>query len=131
MGSKRTLKKFKGTFNEYTALHNWVRKHRGKPMLCEDCGRSDKKIYEWANVSGEYKKDLSDWKRLCKTCHHKFDDPELTRVKEICLHGHPLKGDNIRYKTSKRGRITRYCLECQRQYLRNFRQRKMIKEAVT
>ena len=57
-----------------TALHNWVEKNLGKPKKCEICGTTDpNKIYDWANISQEYKRDLSDWKRLCRSCHSKFD----------------------------------------------------------
>lgn len=29
--------------------------------------------YEWANISGEYKRDRSDWVMLCPSCHRKID----------------------------------------------------------
>lgn len=31
------------------------------------------KRYEWANISGEYKRDRSDWVMLCPSCHRKID----------------------------------------------------------
>lgn len=58
----------------YTALHRWVERHRGKPKRCGHCGtRSPYRHYEWANVSHKYLRDLKDFIRLCKQCHHKFD----------------------------------------------------------
>lgn len=64
--------KFAVKTNYYT-IHKWVQKIKGSPSECEDCGRTDGR-FEWANVSGQYKQDPSDWKRLCKKCHHKFDN---------------------------------------------------------
>lgn len=29
--------------------------------------------YEWANISGEYKRERSDWVMLCPSCHRKID----------------------------------------------------------
>lgn len=57
----------------YTGVHAWVRRRLGSPLSCEMCQRNDRGKYQWANISGEYKKDLSDWKRLCYWCHRKFD----------------------------------------------------------
>lgn len=57
----------------YISLHQWVSQNRGKPSLCENCGSTDSKRYEWANISKEYKRELSDWMRLCKSCHVKYD----------------------------------------------------------
>lgn len=58
----------------YHTIHKWVEKMAGKPKYCSKCGLDDdSKRYEWANISGKYKQDLSDWTRLCKKCHHKLD----------------------------------------------------------
>jgi hypothetical protein len=59
----------------YSRLHTWVRGKLGKPFYCEHCGsRDSSKKYEWANKSREYKRELSDWIRLCKKCHIKYDN---------------------------------------------------------
>lgn len=57
----------------YGALHDWVRKYKGTPSLCEHCGTSHAKKFEWANKSHEYLRDLDDWIRLCTKCHRKYD----------------------------------------------------------
>lgn len=59
--------------SEYRILHYWVEKHLGKPNKCENCGVTETKRFTWANISGEYKKELSDWKRLCSSCHRQMD----------------------------------------------------------
>lgn len=60
----------------YVALHSWVKRKLGKPMKCEFCNyeSSDPRQIHWANKSQEYKRDLSDWLRLCVKCHHEYDD---------------------------------------------------------
>jgi len=60
----------------YKGLHDWIGKHLGKPDTCEHCGKnglSGKKIH-WANKSHEYKRDLTDWVRLCVSCHKAYDN---------------------------------------------------------
>jgi len=52
------------------ALHIWVKRHRGKPNICEFCR---KKAIHWANKSHKYKRDLNDWLSLCGSCHKKYD----------------------------------------------------------
>lgn len=56
------------------ALHSWVKRKLGSPAKCEFCNTTESKRFEWANKSGNYKRDLSDWLRLCKKCHIKYDD---------------------------------------------------------
>ena len=53
----------------YARIHNWVNKTLGTPSTCGHCGSNEKKRYEWANISGEYEWDTSDWIRLCVSCH--------------------------------------------------------------
>ena len=59
-------------------LHNWVKKNLGKPQSCDFCGTKEDRMYHWANKSGEYKKELTDWLRLCVPCHKNYD---LARIK--------------------------------------------------
>jgi len=70
---------WKGDDVGLVALHNWVARKYGKPQNCEDCGDTNKSVYHWANISGEYKRDRSDWKRLCALCHKKLDSHLLAR----------------------------------------------------
>lgn len=76
----------KGTnFPGYHSLHYWVRKTLGKPGLCTYCKTTEAKKYHWANISGEYKKTIEDWVRLCARCHYFFDrDPvERNTIREF------------------------------------------------
>jgi hypothetical protein len=66
---------FKVVGYSYGALHNWIRRHYGKPTNCEYCMKENLKgkRINWANISGEYKRDRNDFVRLCVPCHRLFD----------------------------------------------------------
>lgn len=68
--------RWKGDKVGYSSLHSWVKRYLGTPETCEECGKTNLKgkYINWANISGKYKRELDDWKRLCKKCHHKFDN---------------------------------------------------------
>lgn len=66
---------WKGESVSYRGLHQWVRREKGKPIQCSDCGIIDyapKKI-QWANIDGKYRRQLSDYIALCASCHKIFD----------------------------------------------------------
>ncbi len=65
---------WKGDKVGYRCLHLWVRRKLGKPTICKLCGKTqDKpKSIHWANKSGRYLRDLSDWISLCVSCHKKY-----------------------------------------------------------
>lgn len=71
LGSKHGA--WKGDDVGIDALHTWVERRLGKPRECSECGTKDAKVYDWANISQEYKRDVEDFKRLCRSCHLKFD----------------------------------------------------------
>lgn len=63
-----------GGMNAYRRLHVWIEKQLGKPSICSKCGiEATGRQIHWANVSGKYKGDISDWIRLCARCHYNFD----------------------------------------------------------
>jgi hypothetical protein len=64
---------YKGENAGYVSKHTWVRSRLGKANHCELCGDKNAKKYEWANLSGEYHRDLSDWLQMCKHCHIFYD----------------------------------------------------------
>jgi hypothetical protein len=72
---------WKGDNVGYRALHNWIENTLGKASLCEIDTSHKSKIYNWANISGEYRRDLSDWRQLCRSCHNKDDVPMHSRFK--------------------------------------------------
>ena len=66
--------KWAGSHVGYRGIHHWMTKRYGQPNYCEHCKRSDKENYDWANVSGKYKRNRNDWIRLCKSCHKIYDN---------------------------------------------------------
>jgi len=59
----------------YSGIHKWISYHYEKSGTCSECKTSNLsgKYIHWANISGEYKRDIKDWKELCAKCHQKFD----------------------------------------------------------
>lgn len=57
----------------YPALHTWIRNKLGTPRYCSNCDGKKAKAFDWANISREYKRDVNDFIRLCRSCHKKFD----------------------------------------------------------
>lgn len=99
---------------EYRVLHHWVQRNLGTPSRCVDCGDTSAKRYHWANISGKYNRDLQDWKRLCPTCHSKFDG-----IAGVCRKGHLLTEENSYYKSG--GKL---CKRCQKEYGRLYYHKK-------
>ncbi len=65
---------WKGELVGYRGLHLWVHNALGSPETCVECGvKGTGHQMHWANVSGEYKRERDDWKRLCPRCHRAFD----------------------------------------------------------
>lgn len=64
---------WKGEDASYASKHEWAGRQWGKPSRCEHCAAEDRKSYDWANISGEYRREREDWLRLCRPCHQKFD----------------------------------------------------------
>lgn len=78
---------WKGENASYSAKHYWVTRKRGKPTHCEECGLDRdprptkvgvkrKNYFQWANISGKYKRDLLDYRQMCTACHLKFDSKQ-------------------------------------------------------
>lgn len=67
--------KWKGDGVGYGSLHQWVRKQLGQPRFCEECGNRNlnHRQYHWANISRNYKRIITDWRRLCVKCHKAYD----------------------------------------------------------
>jgi len=92
--------------SEYRVVHYWIEKQLGTPTMCSECKSTTKKRYDWANISGEYKKDLRDWIRLCRSCHCRMDKGQKCKAK-----GHKIEGDNAYVRPS--GLVQ--CIKCKRE----------------
>ena len=64
---------WKGEKVEYRGLHDWVVLWKGKASLCEVCGSTDRKRYEWANKDHKYRRVLDDYISMCVPCHRLYD----------------------------------------------------------
>ena len=62
---------WKGNKVGYFGLHDWVRKHKPKPEVCEFCKTNPPK--QIAKVSKNYTRNVDDYKWLCCKCHINFD----------------------------------------------------------
>lgn len=78
-GKKHRL--WKGDKVSYSALHHWLKRQKGKPVFCSECGLKEGK-FEWANVDGKYKRVLEDYVSMCKPCHRKYDKRDYSFLGE-------------------------------------------------
>lgn len=69
MGEKHPL--WKGDKAGYKSIHQWVVRMLGRADECAECNSTE--YVEWANKSHKYMRDLTDWIKLCKKCHKKYD----------------------------------------------------------
>lgn len=68
---------WKGDTFSYSAFHYRIKALKGSPYQCEICGTQDRnKHYDWANLTGKFN-DPSDYKRMCRSCHWKYDQKYL------------------------------------------------------
>jgi len=68
----------------YNSIHQWNLRHWEKTGVCENCKKPGKT--QWANLSGEYQRDFSDWAELCSSCHALIDGRKGKRTYGlICL----------------------------------------------
>src|SRR5262245_23567615 len=52
---------WKGDDVGYFALHVWVNRHKNKTGRCSNCGDRPVTRTDWANVSGQYLRELDDY----------------------------------------------------------------------
>ena len=83
LGSKNP--RWTGDNVSYTGIHLWGNRNIIKPELCNMCKKSAP--YDLANISQEYKRDVSDWEWLCRKCHMIKDG----RINKLGLY--PLPGE--------------------------------------
>lgn len=74
---------WQGDKASYVSKHNWVYRHFGKADRCEriECKKISN-TFDWANISGKYKRERSDWVRLCRSCHGIVDQWHLKRKRD-------------------------------------------------
>lgn len=56
----------------YHGVHKWLKREHGKAFKCIFCRGSGSR-FEWANISGQYLRNVNDWLQLCHKCHNRWD----------------------------------------------------------
>lgn len=92
---------WKGDKVSYRSLHQWINFNKPKSRFCECCGKATNKL-DASSIDHTYKRDISQWRWLCKKCHKNYDK------KDFCKRGHPLSGSNL-YLDRKGSRSCRIC----------------------
>ena len=111
---------WKGDKVQNSALHIWIRKNKPKPEFCEICKINLPR--DVANISGEYRRDISDFMWLCKKCHQVVDKTgEKHRRKyrgelALCPSCKLFKSKDKFWKDKNRwDEITIFCSDCMKQ----------------
>lgn len=65
--------KWKGQNISYKHIHGWMNKKYGKAFMCQ-FNPNHIGFFEWANLSGKYIRDRSDWIMSCHSCNIKMDN---------------------------------------------------------
>lgn len=79
MGEKNGM--WKANTVSYTGLHAWVNSNLPRPELCQVCNLQTP--YDVANISGQYLRDLTDYRWLCRKCHMVSDG----RLEQLIING--------------------------------------------
>ena len=96
---------WKGNKVQYPALHMWVKRNKPKSQACEYCKKEGR--LDLANISGEYKRDINDFRWLCRKCHM-VEDGRLKRLKERIINQNKYnKVIKLNTKEDKNGKTTR------------------------
>ncbi|MDZ4209702.1 MAG: hypothetical protein U1C56_00825 [Candidatus Curtissbacteria bacterium] len=87
-------------------VHDWAKKRLFKPKFCQQCNKKTR-FLDLTNISQKYKRDLLDWKWLCRSCHMKEDG------RLINLHKNNRTGFNSKeYQTQWKLKNKRKCENC-------------------
>lgn len=75
--------RWKGITAGFRGKHCWLTRNYGKPIQCDNLKCKKKsQYYDWANISGKYKRNRNDYFHLCRSCHKCFD-MGLIEVKNV------------------------------------------------
>lgn len=93
----------------YSALHAWIKRRLSKPLGCNDCGEI--KSLDLANISQEYKRELSDWEWLCRKCHMSKDGRMKRLMETSNMKGHIPWNKGLRMTLEQKSRMNMDGLE--------------------
>lgn len=71
----------------YDGVHFWIKRNYPRLTKCESCGvnKPNNRNLDLANISGEYKRERSDWEYLCRNCHMRKDGRMVNLIKRMGL----------------------------------------------
>jgi len=101
----KNIYNYKGENAGYTAKHKWIKNECGNPKYCEHCKKTNKKMYHWSNISGKFLRNISDWQRLCVSCHSKYDLEKRRYFTIKCI----VCNKKIKTKSKKRKFCSKSC----------------------
>jgi len=78
----------------YSGVHGWLRRNFGKADHCMNGCLA--KAYDWANISGEYRRDINDFESLCRRCHM-IKDGRLETMPHVGWKGPHIYGKGTKY----------------------------------
>ena len=106
---------WKGNKVSIEGVHDYVRSRFPRPKKCQCCGVGYP--LDMANISQEYKRDVSDWEWLCRRCHMTKDG----RMKNLSqFSGKILKRE---LHPNWNPNLTQYCKCCNKLLTRNHRRK--------
>jgi hypothetical protein len=104
---------WKGNKVGYGAIHDYIKRRFPRPTHCSKCIKIGK--VDLANVSGKYKRDLSDWKWLCRSCHMRSDgrgQPDVFQDRKRCNLCKIIKNHSEFYFDKTYGSFQPRCKKC-------------------
>lgn len=69
---------WKGDAAGYAAIHKWLYDRKERTGICELCGhepidKNGRISTDFANISGDYRRDVEDYIEVCRSCHRWWD----------------------------------------------------------
>lgn len=116
---------WKGDNVGYRAIHHWIEKYFGKASKCEKCKILNLSRYHWANISGKYKRNITDWLQLCPSCHKLLDKGNK------CVNGHEFTKENTcLYLPKGRRNTIRLCRKCRLETSKIWKRKKRLLDKI-
>ena len=115
---------WKGENAAYSSKHGYIIKYFGKANKCEFDPKHKASYFHWANISGQYKRNINDWIMLCPKCHKKFDQ------KSLCKYNHEFNEENTTIIKRNNGHINRICKKCRHRRYKKYYSNKKLKKGI-
>ena len=92
---------WKGNNASYIPKHTWIKRKKGNPKRCVDCGKTkNESRLHWSNKDHKYSRNIDDYLGRCPSCHYKYDIKNGLR-KHYMGKDHPMYGKHHSLKMRK------------------------------